>query len=64
MYSLLMNVYSGEQWDGKLFLAFTHFSENKIIGSSDLKLSIEDAKKLIDQLVGAVNEVESRQVNA
>jgi hypothetical protein len=61
MASLLMNVYSGEQWDGKVFLGFTHFAKNDILGSTDLKLSIKDAKKLIDQLVGAVNDIESRE---
>jgi hypothetical protein len=62
--NLLMNVFSGEQWDGKVFLSFTHFSGDDILGSADFKLSIEDAKKLTDYLVGAVNEVEARQVNA
>jgi hypothetical protein len=58
--SILINVFSGEQWDGKVFLSFTHFSGDEILGSTDLKLSIEDAKKLVGELTGAVNDIKSR----
>jgi hypothetical protein len=59
--NLLVNVFSAESWDGKVFLSFTHFSGDDILGSSDMKLTIEDANNLIDSLVGAVNDIQARQ---
>ena len=63
MYSLLINVFGSKDWEGKVFLGFSHFVSGDIVSSSDVKLSIEDAKKLIDELVSAVNEVEAREGN-
>jgi hypothetical protein len=56
-----MNVFSSEKWEGKMLVSFTHFAGDEIVGSSDVKLSIKDAKKLIDELVGAVNDIEARE---
>ena len=58
--SILINVFSGEQWDGRLLVSFTHFAGDEIVGSSDVKLSIEDAKKLIGELTGAVSNIKAR----
>ena len=50
-------------WLGMVRLNITTFHDENIVADFGAKLSIKEAKRLIDELVSAVNEVEAREGN-
>lgn len=55
---------SGHQnWDGAVRMNVSTFVGKKIVSGADFNLSVKEAKRLINELVGAVNEVQSREWN-
>ena len=61
MNEVYTSAFGNDFWGGKIFLNFSVVVGDDIAGSSDVKLTVGEARILIGQLVDAINEVEARE---